>query len=164
MAILSEHQISIGLNLALTEAEKAQQAQTYPIGAVITALDGEIIAKAHNRVKSHHDPTAHAEIEVIRSAGLFLSKNKWQGILYTTIEPCLMCVGAILAADIAVLVWGASDLRSGAVQFILKSYEKEDLVFPQIIAEPDPDFSARIRGMMRNWETSRGYSPENWNR
>ena len=159
---IDEQQIFNGLSLALVQAEKAKREQTYPIGAIITSFDGTVIAQAHNRVKSQHDPTAHAEIEVIRKAGLYLQKNKGQGILYTTIEPCLMCIGAILAADISVLVWGVSDSYGGAVDFVANSYQKENLVMPHVIAEPFPELGKMICELMRTWELSRGYPSELW--
>lgn len=162
MTRLSQQQISIGLTLALAEAKKAQRKHTYPIGAVLTTLDGTLIAKAHNRVKSHNDPTAHAEIEVIRKAGLFLQKNKYQSVLYTTCEPCLMCMGAILHADISDLVWGVSDSYGGAVDFVRNSYQKENMIFPTVIAEPLPELSKEICELMKIWDASRGYSTEIW--
>jgi len=150
--------------LALAEARKAQRKHTYPIGAVLTTLDGELIAKAHNRVKSHHDPTAHAEVEVIRKAGAFLQKDKRQSVLYTTTEPCLMCMGAILAADIAVVVWGVSDAYGGAADFIADSYRRQNLVLPQLVREPLPELVGPICELMKSWDVSRGYSTEIWNR
>jgi len=164
MSNLSVGQISVGLNLALAEARKAQRKHTYPIGAVLTTLDGELIAKAHNRVKSHHDPTAHAEVEVIRKAGAFLQKDKRQSVLYTTTEPCLMCMGAILAADIAVVVWGVSDAYGGAADFIADSYRRQNLVLPQLVREPLPELVGPICELMKSWDVSRGYSTEIWNR
>lgn len=162
MATISEQQLSIGLSLAVAEAKKARLKQNYPYGAVITTLNGNVIAKAHNRVKPLHDPTAHAEVEVIRKAGMFLRNNKRQSILYTTIEPCLMCIGAILASDISVLVWGVNDSNGGAVNFTINSYRKEKIIFPQIISEPLPEISMQICELMRSWEISRGRSPQNW--
>ncbi len=161
---ISEEQMSNGLSLALLQAEKARLEQTYPIGAVVTSLDGRVIAEAHNRVKSSNDPTAHAEIEVIRKAGLFLQIHKRQGVLYTTVEPCLMCTGAILAADIAVLVWGVSDSYGGAVSFVADAYRRENVVMPQIIAEPSPELGRKICELMKEWELSRGYPATNWER
>jgi len=164
MTSLSDGQVSDGLRLALAEARKAQRKHTYPIGAVITTLDGDVIAKAHNRVKSHHDPTAHAEVEVIRKAGAFLQKNKRQGVLYTTMEPCLMCMGAIIMADISVVVWGVSDTYAGAVDFVMNTYQKENLVLPQLVREPLPELIGPICELMKAWDVSRGYSTEIWNR
>lgn len=161
---ISEQQVFNGLSLALAQAKLARQEHTYPIGAVITSLDGSVIAEAHNRVKSNSDPTAHAEMEVIRKAGTFLQKNKRQSVLYTTIEPCLMCTGAILNSDIAVVVWGVSDTYGGAVGFVASSYKKENLVMPKIIAEPSPELAKKICALMREWDGSRGYSTAIWDR
>ena len=159
---LSPGQISKGLHLALNQAKEAYKKNTYPIGAVIVKPDGELVAQAHNLVVLNNDPTAHAEMEAIRRAGKYLRQNKYQAILYTTVEPCLMCMGAILAADISTVVWAVSDNYGGAVQLVVNMYIKGNSRKPKLIAEPLPEIASSIREMMRDWEHSRGYSAANW--
>jgi len=101
--------------LAIEEAEAAASHGEVPIGAV-AVLDGELIARNHNRSVQDNDPTAHAEMLVLREAGRLLGNYRLPGIdLYVTIEPCLMCTGAIIWARIGRLVFGARDAKAGAV-------------------------------------------------
>lgn len=87
------------LELAIQEAEKAGQDGTYPIGALVLGPDGRILSRGLNRVYSAGDYTAHAEVDAIRNAGSVLMGPAYRGkcILYTTMEPCLMCTGALCA-------------------------------------------------------------------
>jgi tRNA(adenine34) deaminase len=99
---------------ALREAERAFAADEVPVGAVLV-YQGEIIARAHNRVERDGDPTAHAEILCLRAGALHL--GNWRLLettLYCTLEPCAMCAGAMILARLPLLVWGAADLRHGA--------------------------------------------------
>lgn len=103
------------MTVALSEAKKAYESQEVPVGAVLV-YEGKIIAKAHNKIESLQDATAHAEICCIQKASTIL--GNWRlvnTILYSTLEPCLMCMGAILLARIQTLVWAAPDLRHGAL-------------------------------------------------
>ena len=144
MIDLDDEQKLYGLKLALVQAKKAQARHTYPIGAVITTLEGKVIARSHNRVVPGRDPTAHAEVEVIRKAGAYLQANKRQSVLYTTLEPCLMCMGAILEANIAAVVWAFRDNYRGAASFVLEQYQKKKLVKPVVFAEPHPAMAAEV--------------------
>jgi tRNA(adenine34) deaminase len=100
---------------ALREAEKGMAKGEVPVGALLTDSDGRIIAKAHNLPISHHDPTAHAEILVLRNAGEYNNNYRLTGsTLVVTLEPCIMCMGAAFHARISRLVFGASDPKSGA--------------------------------------------------
>ena len=100
---------------ALEEAQRARASGEVPIGAVV-ALNGEIVGRGFNQPISSHDPTAHAEIVAIREAARQVGNYRLTGAtLCVTIEPCLMCVGAIVHARIATLVFGAAEPRSGAV-------------------------------------------------
>ena len=100
---------------ALDEARRAGGAGEVPIGAVI-AVGGEIVGRGCNRPIGAGDPTAHAEIVAIRDAARVLGNYRLTGaVLCVTIEPCLMCVGAIVHARIGTLVYGAAEPRSGAV-------------------------------------------------
>lgn len=103
--------------LALTEARAAAQRGEVPVGAVITDPTGRIIAASGNRTRERHDPTAHAEIEVIRAACAEARSERLPGYrLWVTLEPCPMCAAAISAARIATLYYGADDPRMGGVR------------------------------------------------
>lgn len=100
---------------ALHLAHQAQIVGEVPVGAIIV-YNGEIIAQAHNQPIRTQDPTAHAEILALRQAGQFLGNYRLLNTtLYTTLEPCTMCVGAMVHARIARLVYAASDPKAGAV-------------------------------------------------
>lgn len=103
------------MQIALAEAEKAGQIDEIPVGAVLVAQTGEILATAHNQVISRNDPTAHAEILAIREAAKNIFNYRMlDTTLYVTVEPCLMCMGAIIHARISTVVYGAADPKWGA--------------------------------------------------
>lgn len=103
------------MNAALEEARRARDAGEVPIGAVV-ALDGAIVGRGFNQPISSGDPTAHAEIVAIRDAARAVGNYRLTGaVLCVTIEPCLMCVGALVHARVATLVFGAAEPRTGAV-------------------------------------------------
>jgi len=103
------------MQLALEEARKAAQEKEVPVGAV-AVLEGELVAREHNRSIQLHDPTGHAEILVLREAGQKLSNYRLKNLeIYVTVEPCAMCAGALLWARIQQLVFGARDEKTGAV-------------------------------------------------
>ena len=96
-------------------AEAAQSGQDVPVGALIVNAAGEIIAQAHNNREITHDPTGHAEIIAIREATAAIEDWRLEGCtLVVTLEPCVMCAGAIVAARIPRVVFGAWDERVGA--------------------------------------------------
>ena len=100
---------------ALDEARRAGDAGEVPIGAVVV-LDGAIAGRGYNQPIGSGDPTAHAEIVAIRDAARRIGNYRLTGaVLCVTIEPCLMCVGALVHARIATLVYGAAEARTGAV-------------------------------------------------
>ena len=102
--------------LALEQARLAEAAGEVPVGAVVVQ-DGEVLAAAHNCPVGRHDPTAHAEILALRAAGEHKANYRLAGAaLYVTMEPCVMCAGAIVNARIGTLVFGARDLRFGGVR------------------------------------------------
>ena len=110
----SEQDIA-GMRAALAEAELAADGGEIPVGAVVVA-NGEIIANGHNRSITDNDPSAHAEIIALRNAALAQSNYRLSGAtLYVTLEPCVMCVGAIVQARIERLVFGAYDDKAGAL-------------------------------------------------
>ena len=101
---------------ALTEAEAAQAIGEVPVGAVVV-IDGEVKGRGHNRVIEASDPTSHAEIIALRDAAQAIGNYRLTGAtLYATLEPCAMCAGAIVHARIGRLVYGARDLKAGAVE------------------------------------------------
>jgi len=101
---------------ALAQARAAAARGEVPVGAVIVSPQGEVIAAAGNRTRADKDPTAHAEMLVIRAACARLGAERLTGCaLYVTLEPCAMCAGAISAARIARLYYGAADPKSGGV-------------------------------------------------
>jgi tRNA(adenine34) deaminase len=112
---------------ALGLAGRAEAAGEVPVGAVLVQGD-ELIAEGWNRPIGEHDPTAHAEIIVLRAAGQSLGNYRLAGTtLYVTLEPCLMCVGAIVHARVARLVFGAHDPKSGAVSSVCPGFEMPGL-------------------------------------
>jgi tRNA(Arg) A34 adenosine deaminase TadA len=102
---------------ALHEARAAAERGEVPIGVVIVAADGTILAAAGNRTEETHDPTAHAEMLAIRAAAAKLGTSRLVDCdLYVTLEPCPMCAQAISFARIRRLYWGASDPKGGGVE------------------------------------------------
>jgi tRNA(adenine34) deaminase len=108
------------MRYAIELATSAGNAGEVPVGAIIVDRRGEIIATGENRRERDRDPTAHAEIVAIRAAGAAL--NDWHlsdCTLYVTLEPCPMCAGAIVAARLKLLVYGADDAKTGSVRTVL---------------------------------------------
>lgn len=108
------------MRLALEQAEKAFALDEVPIGAVIVR-EGEILALSYNEKEKDQDPTAHAEVLAIRRAAEKL--GHWRlsdSVLYVTLEPCPMCAGAIVQSRIKHLVYGAPDLKGGAVDSVVR--------------------------------------------
>ena len=102
---------------AIAAARLAGSDDEVPVGAVLVSSEGEMLASAGNRTIRDSDPTAHAEIVAIRTAASLISNYRLTGTtLYTTVEPCVMCSGAIVNARIARLVFGTADPRFGAVR------------------------------------------------
>ena len=102
------------MRMALREAQRGAREGEVPVGAVLVR-EGRVLARAHNRPVHLHDPSAHAEILVLRRAGRKLLNYRLEGCdLYVTIEPCAMCVGAIVQARLRRVVFGARDRKAGA--------------------------------------------------
>lgn len=102
------------MGYAIKEAEKAFEKDEIPVGCIII-FNNTIIAKAHNMVESLKDPTAHAEILAITSASEYLQSKQLMGCsMYVTLEPCVMCAGAIVHSKIENVFFGAFDNKSGA--------------------------------------------------
>ncbi|WP_421083591.1 tRNA adenosine(34) deaminase TadA [Rothia nasimurium] len=104
------------MGLALEQAHRALASEDVPIGAVVVDADGQVIGRGYNRREADFDPTAHAEVLAIRQAAEHLGTWRLDGCtLVVTLEPCLMCAGAILLARIPTLVMGAWEPKTGAV-------------------------------------------------
>jgi tRNA(adenine34) deaminase len=112
---------------ALLLAEQAAQAGEVPVGAVVVK-EGEIIGRGSNSPISRHDPTAHAEIAALRDAAQRIGNYRLVGCeLFVTLEPCLMCVGAMFHARIARVVFGASDPKTGAAGSVFNLFDEKRL-------------------------------------
>lgn len=137
------------MRLALEQAHFAYQLGEVPIGAVI-ARGEEVVARAHNRTQTDHDPTAHAEILALRAAGEALSDFRLGGhTLYVTLEPCAMCAGAIGTARLAGVWYGARDVRAGCCGSIYLLPQDPALgfsvpVYPGLLAQPCLDILQRF--------------------
>jgi tRNA(adenine34) deaminase len=112
---------------AIKEAKKAFEKDEPPVGAVIVR-DGDIIARGHNLRESLQDPTAHAEMLAIRAAAARLGRWRLSDcVIYVTLEPCIMCAGAMVLARLERLVYGANDPKAGAVGSLMNLVSDERL-------------------------------------
>lgn len=119
----AEHPLAELMDAALELAALARDAGEVPIGAIV-AIDGAIVGRGFNQPIRAGDPTAHAEIVAIRDAAQRVGNYRLTGAtLCVTIEPCLMCVGALVHARIGTLVYGAAELKSGAVTSAVRAAE-----------------------------------------
>lgn len=113
--------------MALTLAGRAASSGEVPVGAVLVQGD-DLLAEGWNQPIAAHDPTAHAEVMALRAAGQSLGNYRFvDTTLYVTLEPCLMCVGAIVHARVARIVFGAFDPKSGAVESCLHGFDANGL-------------------------------------
>ena len=116
------------MRIALEEAERARDLAEVPIGACVVSAEGEVLAAASNRTITDNDPTAHAEILALRAAAAKIGNYRLTGTtVYSTIEPCAMCAGALVNARVARLVFGAYDERFGAVETKFRLCDSPDL-------------------------------------
>ncbi|VAW48139.1 tRNA-specific adenosine-34 deaminase [hydrothermal vent metagenome] len=112
------------MQLALQQAQLAADADEVPVGAVVV-FNGEVIAQAHNQTITQNNPSAHAEILALQQAGLTISNYRLVDCdLYVTLEPCGMCAVACVHARIKRLVYGASDLKTGAIDSVEQALNK----------------------------------------
>ena len=117
----------IFMHSALDEARLALEAGEVPIGAIVV-LDGRIVGRGFNQPIGANDPTAHAEIVALRAAARGLGNYRLVGTtMYVTIEPCLMCVGAMVHARVGTLVFGAPEPKSGAIVSSCRAHEMPTL-------------------------------------
>jgi tRNA(adenine34) deaminase len=117
----------IYMRAALAEARRAFDGGEVPVGAVVV-LDGEIVGRGFNQPIGATDPTAHAEVVALRAAAQSLGNYRMAGTtLYVTIEPCLMCVGAMVHARVGTLVFGAPEPKAGAIVSSCQAHELPSL-------------------------------------
>lgn len=118
---------SIYMQQALSQAHNAWALGEVPVGAVVVK-DGQVIATGFNQPIGTHDPTAHAEIMALRAAATILGNYRLPGCeLYVTLEPCVMCAGAMMHARLKRVVFGAADPKTGACGSIVNLFEQEKL-------------------------------------
>jgi tRNA(adenine34) deaminase len=115
------------MEAALALAREARERQEVPVGAVV-AMDGAIVGRGYNQPIGASDPTAHAEIVAMRDAARRLGNYRLTGAtLYVTIEPCQMCVGAMIHARIARVVYGTPEPKAGAIESAMRAHEHPSL-------------------------------------
>jgi tRNA(adenine34) deaminase len=115
------------MRAALAEAARARSVGEVPVGAVVV-LNGEIVAAGRNQPITAVDPTAHAELVALRAAAAHMGNYRLPGAtLYVTIEPCLMCVGAMIHARVGLVVYGAAEPRAGALVSSARAHEAPGL-------------------------------------
>jgi len=132
--------------LALAEAQEAAGRGEVPVGAVLVSAEGAVLACNGNRILEKRDPTAHAEMEVIRAAAALLSNERLIGTtLYVSLEPCVMCAGAIAMARIARVVFAAEDPKGGAILHGPRFFEQPTCHHrPEIARAGDPVEAGQI--------------------
>ena len=143
-----EEAMSLALDLAREAAEKGE----VPVGCVVTGPDGAVIGRGRNRREENGDATAHAEIEAIREACLFLGGWRLEGCaLFVTLEPCPMCTGAIINARIPTVVFGAREANFGScgsvIDLFSERYGHRPAVYPGVRGE---ECAALLRDFFKN--------------
>jgi tRNA(Arg) A34 adenosine deaminase TadA len=147
--------------LALAEAQACAARGEVPVGAVLLAPDGTLLARNGNRILEYHDPTAHAEMLVLRAGAAALRNERLMGAsLFVSLEPCAMCAGALALARVARLVFAADDPKGGAVLHGPRYFEQPTCHHrPAIARGGDPEaagemlkdfFRARRQGLVQN--------------
>jgi tRNA(adenine34) deaminase len=125
--VLDRHQDAQFMRAALDQAMLARERGEVPVGAVVV-IDGRIVGKGYNQPIRASDPTAHAEIVAIRDAAQRIGNYRLpNAVVYVTIEPCQMCVGAMVHARIARLVYGAPEPKAGAVESSMRGFQHPSL-------------------------------------
>jgi tRNA(adenine34) deaminase len=125
--------------LALEEAKSASARGEVPVGAVLLAADGALLARDGNRILELKDPTAHAEMLVVRAAAKVLGNERLLGTtLYVSLEPCAMCAGAIAMARVERLVFAACDPKGGAVLHGPRFFEQPTCHHRPVVEQTEP--------------------------
>jgi len=133
------------MKIALKEAEKARQKDEVPIGCIIVK-DNIILARAHNLRETKQDPCGHAEILAIRKASKKLNSWRLEGCdIYITVEPCIMCMGAIIQSRITTVIYGARDYKGGALGSSINVLDAQNINHhPEIISSILEDECSKI--------------------
>lgn len=140
------------MELALSEARKAEKKAEVPVGAVLISVSGEVLSKAHNQTIGRSDPTGHAEILAMRRAAQEIGNYRLLNTtLYVTVEPCIMCMGAVIHARILRVVFGAYDPKWGAAGSLFHFAEDSRLNHrPEVVGGVCEDAcKALIKGFFR---------------
>ena len=138
------------MEMAMAQADQAWKIGEVPVGAVVVNADGDVVGRGYNRTIIDSDPTAHAEVMALRDAATTLDNYRLPGLtLYVTLEPCVMCIGAMLHARLARVVFGASDPKTGACGSVLNVSAVAQLnhhttVIGGVLAEPCGDMLRRF--------------------
>ena len=138
------------MSLAMSQAEIAWQLGEVPVGAVVVDAQGQVVGTGYNRTIIDHDPTAHAEVMALRAAASQVSNYRLPGLrLYVTLEPCVMCIGAMLHARLSNVIFGASDPKTGACGSVLNVSAVAQLnhhttVVGGVLAQPCGDMLRRF--------------------
>lgn len=148
------------LAIAVENARQSAAEGSTPVGCVIVDEQGEIVVSERNRMKPLGDPTAHAEIMALRAAGAPLMPGApGSYVLYTSGEPCLMCVGAVLLSPISTVVWAAGPIvvAGSAYDAVVRSgFNEERLKRLEVIREPDPEASRASRKILYDFFLAQG--------
>ncbi len=139
------------LDMTLEEAELGRGEGASPVGSVIVAPDGTVLSRGRNRVLSDGDQTAHAEVDAIRNAGAAVATPPPGGgwVLYTSAEPCLMCLGAILLCPVQTIVWATGSQLGSAYDAVRAAAHRPDrLATLTVVREPSPAHQARSRALL----------------
>lgn len=137
------------MRLALKQAEEAFEMGEVPVGSVLVA-NGQVIARAHNNVELLVDATAHAEMQVITSAANAIGGKYLQDCtLYVTLEPCVMCAGALYWSQISKVVYGASDPKRGSLRFGQDLFHPKTQIIGGILEKECSDILKRFFEKMR---------------
>ena len=155
---MDESRHTLFMQMALEEAHKAWDFQEVPIGAVLLDANETVLARTHNRTISNRDPTAHAEILALRRAASLLQNYRLLNTtLYVSVEPCIMCMGAIIHARVARVVFGARDPKWGGVGSLYNFAEDQRFNHqPEIIGGILPDEG---RNLIRDFFRQRRQKP-----
>jgi tRNA(adenine34) deaminase len=142
--VISPYNDEFFMKQALQEAHKAFELDEVPVGAVVVA-NNQIIARAHNFTEHLHDVTAHAEMQAITAASEFLGGKYLSGCtLYVTVEPCVMCAGALYWSQLDKVVFGTRDEKRGAGRFQNQLYHPKTLVLNGVLEKECSEIMLRF--------------------